>query len=225
MKSVKDPIVKSAASIFLIFSISCTESMLPEVQIKPLSQYPLSQRKNGIALAIDPFFEEERVKNFFDFNLLKDGILPIYVIVENQSDNLVLIHPDDLISAFAGLESSAAVGDVAKTDSSINQGENKQSEIMRSAFLAGLFFGLVIPILTSIIVGEKNYTLIRYNIRRKMFLDSTLSKNEVASGFVFLRVEDKSALSKIKYLLARVKNLNSGEIETFLYPVKARSGR
>jgi len=225
MRPVKDTTVKGLVSLGLIFSISCAATKLPEVEIRPLSQYSLSQRKSDIALAIDPYFEEERVKKYFGFNLLEDGILPVFLIVENQGDDLILIRPNDLVSAFGGLGLTAAAGGVAKTDSAINQGEIKQAEVMSSAVLAGMFLGMIIPILTSVVYGEKDFTLIRYNVRKKTLLDRTLSKNEAASGFVFLKVGDKPGLSKIRYLQVRVKNLRTGEMETFVYPVKSKIER
>jgi len=177
-------------------------------------------------LAIDPFFEEERVKKYFNFNLLKDGILPIFIIVENQSENLILIHPDDLILAFSGPESPAAVGGITKTDVSIDVEENSRSKISGGATLAGFLAGGVAGLLlASIIVPDKDYTLIRYNIRNKLLLDKTLSTNEVASGFVFLKVKDKSELPIIRYFQVRIKNLGSGDMETFICPLTGKKER
>jgi hypothetical protein len=59
--------------------------------------YPQSQTRSGITVAIDEMKTAERVERLFGADLIKEGILPVNVVVSNFGKQRVLLKPSDIL--------------------------------------------------------------------------------------------------------------------------------
>jgi hypothetical protein len=59
--------------------------------------YPLSQTRAGITIAIDEIRSPARVQRHFGADLIKEGILPVNVVVSNYGQARVMVKPSDLL--------------------------------------------------------------------------------------------------------------------------------
>jgi hypothetical protein len=59
--------------------------------------YPLSQAKAGITIAIDEIKRPERAERYFGADLIKEGVLPVSVVVSNYGRQRVLVKPSDIL--------------------------------------------------------------------------------------------------------------------------------
>lgn len=83
---------------FLLVTAACSgKYKVVEIPFRGADLYPLSQTRDGITVAVDGIINPETVKKYFGFNLLKDGVMPINVIITNQSVNRCTINPSDVL--------------------------------------------------------------------------------------------------------------------------------
>jgi hypothetical protein len=59
--------------------------------------YPLSQTKHGITIAIDEIKDPAGAERYFGADLIKEGILPVVVVVSNYGEHPVLVQPSDVL--------------------------------------------------------------------------------------------------------------------------------
>ncbi|MFL6571822.1 MAG: hypothetical protein ACJ8G4_08715 [Burkholderiales bacterium] len=59
--------------------------------------YPQSQSRSGIIVAIDEMKNAERVERLFGADLIKEGILPVNVVVSNFGKQRLLLKPSDIL--------------------------------------------------------------------------------------------------------------------------------
>jgi hypothetical protein len=59
--------------------------------------YPLSQTKSGITVAIDEIKGSARAERYFGADLIKEGILPLAVVVSNYGKHPVVVKPSDVV--------------------------------------------------------------------------------------------------------------------------------
>lgn len=59
--------------------------------------YPHSQTKAGITIAIDEIKGVDRAERYFGADLIKEGILPLAVVVSNYGEHRVIVKPSDVL--------------------------------------------------------------------------------------------------------------------------------
>src|SRR4051812_41279729 len=59
--------------------------------------YPRSNTRAGVTVAIDEIRTPERVERLFGANLIKQGILPVIVVVSNFGKQHLLLKPSDVL--------------------------------------------------------------------------------------------------------------------------------
>lgn len=59
--------------------------------------YPLAQTKAGITIAIDEIKSPKRTERYFGADLIKEGILPVNVVVSNHGKEPVVVKPSDVM--------------------------------------------------------------------------------------------------------------------------------
>jgi hypothetical protein len=59
--------------------------------------YPQSQTRSGITVAIDEMKSPDRVERLFGADLIKEGILPVNVVVSNFGKQRLLLKPSDIL--------------------------------------------------------------------------------------------------------------------------------
>ena len=59
--------------------------------------YPQAQTRSGITVAVEEMQNAERVARVFGADLLKEGILPVNVVVSNSGKQRLLLKPSDIL--------------------------------------------------------------------------------------------------------------------------------
>ena len=210
MKSKNINIILKIALISLILysaSIGCAGS-LPEAEIQHISKYKTFQNQNGVSIAIDPFFEEERLDKFFGTDVLSgDDILPVHIIIENNMDQPILILRENILLLNANKEI------IQKPSTNPAEPVEKRRRAMQITYAAsggGLLWASL----------AKRYANIEMNIKTKSFYEKTINKGELHHGFVYFILKDLPILDNNAKIQVTAKNINSEAITTFVFDVK-----
>jgi len=59
--------------------------------------YPQAQTRSGITVAVDEMKNPDRVERLFGADLIKEGILPVNVVVSNFGKQRLLLKPSDIL--------------------------------------------------------------------------------------------------------------------------------
>ena len=219
---------------FSLVMLGCSHTLAPNVAVKPTSQYQLCQEREGLKVAVDPFFEEERIKTFFGTDLISHGVLPVLVVIENNHPNSgFLFDKRNFSIVMKGEDSDSQRG----TDDIIH----KYQKLLDFEKYPGLFIGMgaiaivnpimlppiVTPImLTPVVVlgfydtkKESDNAKINQNLMRKAFLDKTIFPGGSHSGFLYFQLKDQEVAKKVVAILIKVKNTISNEEQSFVFQI------
>ena len=90
------PVFLSALLVFAL--LGCTPYyQVVEVPHYGADLYPTSQTKAGITIAIDEIRRPDRAERYFGSDLIREGILPVNVVVSNYSKQSVTVRPSDIL--------------------------------------------------------------------------------------------------------------------------------
>jgi hypothetical protein len=87
----------SAFVLVLLVSGCASSYRVVQVPHYGADLYPQSQTKSGITVAIDEMKGSERVERLFGADLIKEGILPVNVVVSNFGKQRLLLKPSDIL--------------------------------------------------------------------------------------------------------------------------------
>jgi hypothetical protein len=68
-----------------------------QLPLREADLYPLSQTRAGITAAVDEITSADRAKDYFGVDLIKEGLLPINIIVSNHGEHRFTIKPSDVL--------------------------------------------------------------------------------------------------------------------------------
>jgi hypothetical protein len=147
----------AALSILLCSITGCATKPLPTMTypktIYPASRYPFSSESNGLSVAAVPFTPERNMyadpgqppdkQTGLALNVAEAGVLPVRLIIRNQTKSEILIDPDQIVG-MSGPVAYRAYAPQEAADLVI------QSDVFRNA-LKGSRVG---PVVKSIVGGE-----------------------------------------------------------------------
>jgi hypothetical protein len=81
----------------LVLSACASSYRVVQVPQYGADLYPQSQSKSGITVAIDEMKASERVERLFGADVIKEGILPVNVVVSNFGKQRLLLKPSDIL--------------------------------------------------------------------------------------------------------------------------------
>ena len=94
----------SRLSLSMLMSLAlglagCAGSSYQVVQIpqRAADLYPVSQTKSGVTVAIDEIRSPDRVEKYFGTNLTRHGVLPLEIIISNNSEHQIVVTPADVL--------------------------------------------------------------------------------------------------------------------------------
>jgi len=89
---------RTAAVVVCLLLAACSRSyQVVQVPEYGADLYPLSQTKSGVTIAVDEIRRPERAERFFGVDLVKEGIVPVNVVISNFGKQRVLIKPSDIL--------------------------------------------------------------------------------------------------------------------------------
>jgi len=80
--------------------LGCAASQ-PAVQPLPYEAdlYPLAQTRDGVTVAIDEIRSPQRAERYFGADLLKEGLLPVHVVVSNHGKQRLAVKSLDVLAS------------------------------------------------------------------------------------------------------------------------------
>lgn len=161
-------------SILLLSGMAAAQKF-PEYTVLSASQYSSCQTRNGIRVAIEPLGAKEKQKKHFGTSFESQGLLPVLVVLENDSISSSLLLQRDLVTYRSG-------GDLTKDYSGgATSVRSKSGEVIAVAGAGGvlMFIGL------KMIAGASK---VKQNILVKELRSQTLAPGKAGSGFLYLPV-------------------------------------
>lgn len=175
------PIARPSLSLFanlLVLAmaaaaIGCAHQF-PEYPAKPASSCSVHVLRDGVTLGIEPMFDRETSEQYFEVDMLGRGILPIYVVVENQTPGRTLL---------VSREQFAVVGANAAGDKNDVASSTPGAVVAWTGAVALSSVGLMVGL--AMVADAEN---IKTNFDRKAMQSQTVSAGSATSGFVFFRI-------------------------------------
>ncbi len=151
------------------------------------SDFPSRTLSGGVALGAEPLFIAGESQKYFDKDLPAEGILPVFILIQNQSqDRTFLVTPEQ----FAIREAAAPIGkeDVEST----GPGNNliKTGGVLLSPAMMAI--GL------AVYWDAKN---INSNFKRQLLQTQTIAPGESTSGFVYFKTEQADSTHPHQWVL------------------------
>lgn len=78
------PVGRAGLAILALVSVAHA-GQYPDYQPLSASAYPSYQEQDGIGLAVVPLLDDSSQKRYFGENLLAQGFLPVYIVIENHA--------------------------------------------------------------------------------------------------------------------------------------------
>src|SRR5947208_2667008 len=75
----------------------CTTMEVTKMNAQAAGSYANSAQKSGVAIGVEPMLESRRMKETFKLNLIDRGLLPILLVVENNSPDASFILAKDKV--------------------------------------------------------------------------------------------------------------------------------
>jgi len=84
-------------SLPLLSLTGCASFVAVQMPLREADLYPLSQTRAAITVAIDEIASADRAKDYFGVDLMKEGFLPVNIIVSNHGEHRCAIKPSDVL--------------------------------------------------------------------------------------------------------------------------------
>ena len=161
---------------FLIICLSACSTMTLKQYPEPSDDlFDNSKPINGVVAFAQPLLDENESKDYFGVNLIKNGILAIYLSIRNQNQNTSFTIPAEAIH-ISEVENNAS-------DFKPEQGH---VDAARTASIASAI--LMSPLLFCIGIDAQQYSnasIIKENFEAKRFRTKTIDPGQKASGFSY----------------------------------------
>ncbi len=216
---------KTAASRFVgvlcmtlvLLAAGCGTMKVTPLATNQASSYTQHEEKNGLVIGIQPMTDRREIQDMFKVNLLEHGLLPILLVVQNQSASDSFIVPKEQITVLGGATGSTNTSHEAD----IASGAKAAGEA--TGFAAGAII-LASPVVAAplIIASLKlgsDATVVQYNLADKEFYTRTLGPGEKAQGFLYFRFPKTSPPSGAYHIIISARNPASGKTTAFDFPV------
>jgi len=192
--------------LFLLTSITvalAADKDKPRLEINPAGSYPHHMTSQGLTIAAIPYETEEQAKTAFGkVNPNAHGILPILVVVENNSPNTIRLERMKL--------EYTAQGSVK-----IENTPAAEVRFLRGAREPRMTPG---PTVGGVRVNRNKNPLAEWEIEGRAFSAKMIPPNDKASGFFYFQTGSRGGASLV---VAGLRDAKSGE-ELFFFEIPLR---
>ena len=161
--------------------------------IQPLASYEHKDTFNGLTVGVRPIREKAGLKTYFGTDLAAKGLLPVHVVLENESGEAsFLLSTDDL--AFA-------VGDDA--EDMLASPDGAPGHRGKAATALGTTSAVLLSPVGLIAAGALlvKSSKIQHNMIKKELRSQTITSNERTSGFLFIPIDKKDRTQKVRLVI------------------------
>lgn len=221
-KEIKHSLRKFLACILTIIlnvsAFSCSPKFQTVTQ-KPASEYTLFQDKDGLQVAIEPCLDKNQINDMFAINLLEHNILPVLVVIQNNSNFPMYLNPEKNIALLNQEGLDLMFSDSSEAKSAVVN-EATERYIVRGAIVVPLLVVSPLGAIVAALALTKDYESIRNNILEKQLNERIIFHGEPVKGYVFFQFENEETLKDIKAVCLDFDNIRKKEIINFLFYLK-----
>ncbi len=188
------------------------------VRLEPNGPTMSRQVSGDLTIYIDEFATPEKSEKAFDANLVKDGVLPLLILMENNGQHSYEVRKMDIVVQD---ETSNSMLTSLTT-------EQAATKAKKNAITRAVGWSLIVPIIAipvaataSAIHTSKVNKQILQDFSAKGFPDGTIMPNKDRSGFVFFELpKGRKDLSGL-HLQVTARNEVTGTLVTISSPLPA----
>jgi hypothetical protein len=188
-----------ALSFLIVFSGCATYR--PLINVSKIEVKPFWRTEGLVTIGVDPYIQTDRQKEVFDDDLEKAGVLPIYLLVKNNSDQSMSLRHEDIVLEYpSGYKISLVqIDTVLRILDRKNDYRPSIPIIVLGAIGLGGFYLLVPFVFAGAIIEKKivETKVAETDYKEKVFKDVKLNKDESIQGFVFF-MPPSSGLEAVK---------------------------
>jgi len=209
--------IKIKTLILLAFSslmlAGCSTMKMAPLTTGSAGSYTQHEQTNGVVVGIRPMTDKQEIMDTFKINLLEKGLLPILVVVENQSASDSFIIAKDKVYVL-----NEATGTTSSSQRKKVTSGGGEALAITGGILVATGSLVAAPLLFTGMQKASNASVIEFNLADKEFYSWTLGPGEKAQGFVYFQFTKNSPPSGNYHVVAEVKNPATGEATTFDFP-------
>jgi hypothetical protein len=183
-------------TVVCTFTACSTTQIAPTFNIERPDLYKQNQEQDGLSVAVQPIVSQDELQTFFGDNLLKKGILPVLIVVENRNKTqtyLISIEQISLESDSSG-NADSSHGSVAASSLDTRKATYKKSKegigtVAVGALVGGLVTAAILLPAAFIDWGPTEHSkAVQHNIVAKSLGKKTLSQDQRHSGCIYITV-------------------------------------
>ena len=204
---------------------------IKKVTAQKADSYKYTAEKAGLKISVDPYREEDRLKEFFGCDLLSRGVLPVLVVFENKSaedgyifikekSGLLMTNPDSRNTSNNLANESYKSDNLDRAVKTETATTGLTLATMGGIMAAGALPGLILYVPAGIAQEKaKEEFVIMRNFEDKKLVDKTVYQGSSNNGFIYFRINSNEDISKIVGIQLCTKNIRSKEIVTLVIPI------
>ena len=176
-------------TVSILFGCAASYKALPDIPVLRISEYKNYQKNSIVAVAIDLFIEPERLVRYFGTDLIYYGLLPIHILIENNENNPLLLHKENIVLFNA--ENQPILQDPLSFTKTPIEKERREERIMLGSITGG---AVLFPPLAFVSLidarREADAQTITHNLSSKSLYDKSIFKGEMHHCFVYFPLND-----------------------------------
>lgn len=204
-------LLPAVISLALLTSGCTTPPHVEPYRVQTFEQYKNVQIQDGVAVAVYPMNNSQEVEKHFGNDILSEGVLPVYVLVENRHATSSFVVSGDKVN----LQPPAISFD--------------RTVIKKDSFGNALFYvsiplilGIGLPMFLNAYGRDDGREDLRYNFEISELARHTLSPGKRVGGFVYFGVPIDPSSAHSRVLTLEIYSLNDGTTKQFKIPIEAR---
>ena len=198
----------------LLASLAACGVRIEEVKPVSITSYQHFSDSNGLRASADMFKDEARLNTYFGDNLLKKGILPVFVAFENNraKGGYVLLREQSKFTA--KVNSRMGSQDDSYTDVMDNNPVERPGFVGVGLAAATVVLNPIVSIASLFAVGiwQGNKERVFHNIQEKQMIEKAVYPGERHSGFIYFKIEEDE-VENIGGIILTIQNLKTQEME------------
>jgi len=181
--------------IFVFLVVGCAAA-LPHGRLepRPIELYPTRGTSEAVTAACEPLTEAPLVRSLFGEDLVARGVLPIMVVVRNDSSNSVVVRDQDIQLETPG-----------RPESTENREQLERTGLSPGRVVLALAFGSVWGVVAEHAQAEYN---LQNRVSEVALRSATLSSGESTSGVVYFPIDRSWLADAPSSLVVRAQQLD-----------------
>jgi hypothetical protein len=218
----------------ILFIGGCGETVR-EVAVRRVSEYRHVVHQSGLSASVDPFVDEERLVNHFGADLLADGLLPIFVVLENHGygDGVVVLK--ERIALELGSAAIAEASERYKYEADVNVSTTKSVggaavaasgaatvamlPIMAGTPVVSIAF---LPVTIAVSMQAAKTERVARRVEDRAIQFRTVYPGQVQSGFIYFKLGVRENAAHLVALTLPVQNINTREVMPLRFALDAQ---